>query len=175
MSGSDEWEEAFLRWIESNEPYLDPRISFAGHEDRALNWYRQVFADNGVIPGHLLTELALAHKRRVLSPALEIVQMDVRQAIGHELNMTLEERSVGVPGSADDIFLLGNRLISMDEAGAVIEIAKIAQSEMMDMLMRVWPSCEEHNAATYAELKSSIPVWWCRRGGHVLRRIGGRS
>src|ERR1700722_4326367 len=43
---------------------------------------------------------------------------------------------------------------------------------MPGVLMQFWPSCPEHNAATYAALAAEIPVWFGRIGDHALREIG---
>jgi hypothetical protein len=114
-------------------------------------------------------------KRKILPHALEVVQADVSLTLGQGLRMVLEEGPGEVPGAANNIFLLGNSLLALTAEDAIAEIAEIAQGEMMDILMRVWPCCHRHNAATYAELKTGVPVWWCRKGGHALRKIGGDS
>jgi hypothetical protein len=171
-AADEAWERGFRDWIRSNETYLDDRIVDAAPGDRALGWYRAVYSQNGAMPGSSLAELALEAGRGVLPRALEIVKSDIRSVPSQGLHLALEEGPVDHLRSANGIFLLGNRLISTATADAVIEIAEIVQEEVMGVLMQFWPSCPEHNAATYAALVEETAVWWCRTGDHALREIG---
>lgn len=171
-TADEAWEEGFRDWIRLNERYLDGRIVDAVPEGRVLRWYRGVYSQNGAMPGSLLAELALETGRQVLPRALEIVKHDIPSTLSRQLNLALEEGPVDHFRLANGIFLLGNRLISTMTPDAVIEIAEIAQEEVMGVLMQFWPSCPEHNAATFAALVEEVPVWWCRNGGHALREIG---
>jgi hypothetical protein len=165
-------ERGFRDWLRLNEKYLDNRVVDADPGDRVLRWYRAVYSDNGAMPGSSLAELALEAGRRVVPLALEIVKSDIRSVPSQELRLALEEGPANDLGLANGIFLLGNRLISTTTEDAVVEIAEIVQEEVMGVLMEFWPSCPEHNAATYAALAEEIPVWWCRAGDHALREIG---
>jgi|SRR5580693_2239679 hypothetical protein len=175
MSDHKDWEGSFREWLQSNEMYLDFKVSNAGFDSTLIDWYRDVFVENGAMPGARLTEIMLSTRRRIFPLAFEIVQGDIALTLGHGLRMALEEGSSEIPGAANNIFLLGNILLSLTEEEAVVEMAEIVQGEMMDILYQVWPCCREHNAAVYAELRAGAPVWWCRTGAHVLKRIGGGS
>jgi hypothetical protein len=118
--------------------------TWSGRNSRALlagRWYRAVYSDNGAMPGSSLAELALEAGRRVVPLALEIVKSDIRSVPSQGLRLALEEGPASYFGSANGIFLLGNRLISTTTEDAIIEIAEIIQDEVIGVLMQFWPSC----------------------------------
>ncbi len=118
--------------------------------------------------------MKFARRRVMFESALEMIEADVRAAgAGEELSLSIDERFSIVPCKEGTLYLAGRELDARNHADAVIELADIVQYEVIDVLMTLWPWCNQHNSLANPQLKDDIPVWWCESGKHTLHRIGG--
>jgi hypothetical protein len=53
-----------------------------------------------------------------------------------------------------------------------VQIADSLQDDIVEGLVRVWPSCPTHTHPATAELRSNEAVWVCPQNGRVISRIG---
>jgi hypothetical protein len=63
-------------------------------------------------------------------------------------------------------------MTAIDRAAAFVEVAAYFQEQLAFEIGKMWPECLIHDFGGETEVRDGVAVWWCRKGEHVVDRIG---